>query len=76
MGRRFNITLEDRQYTFLTEESERLSVSVAELIRRAVDSTFGLDPERKTPGVELSVALWRRPDAAVVGRRAGVRLGR
>jgi hypothetical protein len=76
MSTRFNMTLEDRQYVFLTEESQRLSISVAELIRRAVDSTFGLDPGRKTPGVELSVALWRRPDAAVVGRRPGVRLGR
>jgi len=39
MGTRFNMILEDRQYAFLTAESERLSVSVAELIRRSVDST-------------------------------------
>ena len=76
MGIRFHITLEDSQYVFLTEQSERLSVSVAELIRRANDSTFALDTKRRTPGVELSVAVWRRPDAAVVGRRPGVRLGR
>lgn len=76
MGTRFHITLEDRQYAFLTDQSERLSVSVAELIRRAIDSTFALDTKRRTPGVELSVAVWRQPDAAVVGRRPGIRLGR
>jgi len=76
MATRFHVTLEDRQYRFLTEESERLSVSVAELIRRAVDSTFSLDPARRTPGVEVSFGVWRRPDAAGVGRRAGIRLRR
>jgi hypothetical protein len=76
MATRFHVTLEDRQYRFLTEESGRLSVSVAELIRRAVDSTFSLDPDRRTPGVEVSFGVWRRPDAAVAGRRAGIRLRR
>jgi hypothetical protein len=76
MSRRFNLTLEDRQYVALTAESERQSVSVAELIRRSIDTTFRLDAERRAPGVELSVSLWRRPDGAVAGRRAGVRLGR
>ena len=76
MGTRFNMILEDRQYAFLTAESERLSVSVAELIRRSVDSTFGLVEDRRTPGLEVSIGVWRRPDAAVVGRRPGIRLGR
>jgi hypothetical protein len=76
MGTRFHITLEDSQYAFLTDQSERLSVSVAELIRRAIDSTFALNTKRRTPGVELSVGVLRRPDAAVVGRRPGLRLGR
>jgi hypothetical protein len=76
MATRFHVTLEDHQYRFLTEESGRLSVSVAELIRRAVDSTFALDPARRTPGVEVSFGVWRRPDAAVAGRRAGIRLRR
>jgi hypothetical protein len=76
MGTRFNLILEDHQYRALTAESSRLSVSVAELIRRAVDKTYALDPQRKVPGVELSLAVWRAPDAAVVGRRPGVRLRR
>ena len=73
MSRRFNLHLEDRQYSALTAESARSSISVAELIRRAIDRAFDLDEERRTGGVELSFALWRRPDAAVLGRRPGVR---
>jgi hypothetical protein len=76
MGKRFNLILEDRQYRALTAESERQSVSVAELIRRALDAAFAFDEQRRVPGVELSVSLWRRPDGAVVGRRPGVRLRR
>ncbi len=35
-----------------------------------------LDGDRKTPGVELSIGVWRRPDAAIAGRRPGVRFER
>lgn len=76
MPTRFHVTLEDHQYRFLTEESGRLSVSAAELIRRAIDSTFSLDPGRQTSGVEVSFGFWRRPDAPVAGRRPGIRLRR
>jgi hypothetical protein len=76
MGTRFNLILEDRQYRTLTTESERQSVSVAELIRRSIDATFSLDDRRRVPGVELSVSVWRRPDGAVAGRRPGIRLPR
>lgn len=76
MSRRFNLHLEDLQYDALTAESERSSLSVAELIRRAIDQAFGFDDPRRTGGLELSFGVWRRPDAAVVGRRSGVRFGR
>jgi hypothetical protein len=76
MSRRFNFYLEDAQYDVLTAESERASISVAELIRRAIDRAFELDSSRRTGGFELSVGVWKRPDAAVVGRRSGVRFGR
>jgi hypothetical protein len=76
MGTRFNLILEDRQYRTLTVESERQSVSVAELIRRSIDAAFSLDDRRRVPGVELSVSVWRRPDGAVAGRRPGIRLPR
>jgi hypothetical protein len=72
MSKRFNLILEEGQYAFLTCESERQSVAVAELIRRAIDHTFELRNSDRTDGFELSVGLWRRPDAAVVGRRPGV----
>ncbi len=76
MSQRFNFHLEDAQYEALTAESERTSLAVAELIRRAIDQAFGFDEQRRTKGLELSVGLWRQPDAAVVGRRSGVRFGR
>jgi hypothetical protein len=76
MSRRFNFYLEDAQYDVLTAESVRSSISVAELIRRAIDQVFELDSSRRTSGLELSVGVWKRPDAAVVGRRSGVRFRR
>jgi hypothetical protein len=76
MSRRFNFYLEDVQYDVLTAESGRSSVSVAELIRRAIDRAFELDSSRRVGGIELSVGVWKRPDAAIVGRRSGVRFRR
>jgi hypothetical protein len=76
MSRRFNLYLEDAQYDILSAESGRSSVSVAELIRRSIDRAFDLDSSRRTGGIELSVGVWKRPDAAVVGRRSGVRFRR
>jgi hypothetical protein len=75
MATRFNVILEDRQYRFLSDEASRLSVSAAELVRRAIDRTYGLTDE-KTDGFELSLGVWRRPDAAAVGRRPGIRFRR
>jgi ribbon-helix-helix protein len=69
MSRRFNITLTDLQYEWLTEESRQTSVPVAELIRRAIDDKFPPRLERRLRTHELSVRLQRR---SLVGRRAGV----
>ena len=68
MSRRTQITLPDRQYELLRSESFRSSLSMAELVRRAIDSAY--QPERRPSvhGYELSLGLWRQPDAAVVGR--------
>jgi hypothetical protein len=76
MPTRFHVILEDRQYTFLCGESERTSVSIAELVRRAIDGAYGLKREERAEGLELSLAVWRRPDAAIIGRRPGVKLRR
>jgi hypothetical protein len=76
VSRKFTLTLEERQYDVLSTEAERSSVAVAELIRRAIDESFGLRLERRSPGVGLTLGLWRRPDAALLGRRPGVRFER
>ena len=72
MGRRTQITLTDRQHAFLHGEKTRTGLSVAELIRRAVDKTYRPYHRPRVGGLELSVGLWRRPDAAVIGRRPQV----
>jgi hypothetical protein len=69
MGRRMQITLTDRQHAFLKGEAGRTGLSMAELIRRSVDSTYRPFARPTVGGFELSVGMWRRPDAAVAGRR-------
>jgi hypothetical protein len=76
MGIRFTVILEPRQYDQLCAEANRSSLSMGELVRRALDRAYALDEERRQRGVELSVGVWRRPDAAVVGRRPGIRFTR
>ena len=70
MSRRTQITFSDRQHNFLLAESERTGLSAAELVRRAVDVTYRPETREKTGGFEVSFGVWKRPDAAVVGRRA------
>ena len=69
IGRRFNVILSDRQHAFLADEAERTGLSMGELVRRAVDTTYRPDVRPRLRGVELSVSVWRRPDAATAGRR-------
>jgi hypothetical protein len=69
IGRRLQITIEDRQHMLLRDESEATGLPMAELIRRAIDKTYRPHVRPKVAGVELSLGLWRRPDAAVAGRR-------
>jgi hypothetical protein len=69
MNRRTHIMLTDRQHAFLRSEAERTGLSLAELVRRAVDAAYRPHARPRIPGLELSVGIWRRPDAAVIGRR-------
>jgi hypothetical protein len=71
MSRRFQLNLTDAQYQRLTAESRRSSVSVAELIRRAIDEHTPAGAEGRVRNRELSVRFARWPAA---GRRSGVRL--
>ncbi|MBA2383470.1 MAG: hypothetical protein H0V68_02245 [Actinobacteria bacterium] len=69
MSRRTQITLTDRQHAFLRNESWRTGLPMAELVRRAVDKTYRRHAKPTVRGIEISLGVWRRPDAAAVGRR-------
>jgi hypothetical protein len=76
MSRRTQVTLTDRQHAFLRDEAARTGLSMAELVRRAVDTTFRTHARPKLRGLELSVGVWSRPDVAIAGRRPpGRRVG-
>ena len=70
IGERVHVILTDGQRTFLAEEAARTGLSIGELVRRAIDATYRPYRRPRVRGVELSVGVWRRPDAAAVGRRA------
>jgi hypothetical protein len=74
MSRRTQITLSDRQHAYLVGESVRTGLSLAELVRRAIDGTYRPHLRPRVSGLELSLGVWTRPDAAVVGRRRARRL--
>jgi hypothetical protein len=69
MAMSIHVLLADSQHEFLRNESARSGLSMAELVRRALDATYPLPPRRQVGGFELNVGLWRRLDAAVTGRR-------
>ncbi len=58
MSHRLQITLTDEQYAFLDAEANSSSVSMAELIRRALDTAFG--PRGERPLVRLLHMTGRR----------------
>lgn len=74
MSRRTQITLTDRQHAFLVTEADRTDLSMAELVRRAIDSVYRPEVRPKIRGYEVSAGMWKRPDAAVIGRRRNRRL--
>jgi hypothetical protein len=74
MSTRFNLLMTETQYTVLVDEANRTGLAVAELVRRAVDEVYRPTARPRVPGVEVSLGVWRRPDAAVTGRRPGIRL--
>jgi len=70
MSRKTQITLTDRQHQLLVEESVRSSVSMAELVRRAIDASYRPKLRPVVGGFQVNVGLLRAPDAAIVGRIA------
>jgi hypothetical protein len=69
MSRRTQVTLTDRQHAFLRDESNRTGLSIAELVRRAVDNTYRPHSRPRLRGFEVSMGVWDRPPAAIAGRR-------
>ena len=75
MSRRLHLTLTDAQYAYLSTASERTSLSVAELVRRALDEKYPASRPRPPVHDGVTVAVWRHPQRDA-GRRRGVRLDR
>jgi hypothetical protein len=70
MSFRSHFTLTDGQHAFLVEESLRTGLSMAELVRRAIDATYRRERRPTVAGFHASLNVARRPDAAVIGRLA------
>jgi hypothetical protein len=68
-----HIMLTDDQRAFLLDEAEATDLSIGELIRRAVDHVYRPSVRPRVRGWELFAGAWRRPDAAVAGRRVRTR---
>jgi hypothetical protein len=72
MSRRTQITLTDRQHRLLFEESIRSSVSMAELVRRAIDTVYRPKLRPLVRGYHVNVGAFRVADAAIIGRVATI----
>jgi hypothetical protein len=72
VSRKTQITLTDQQHRLLVEESIRSSVSMAELVRRAIDATYRPLTRPIVRGYHVNVGLHRAVDPATLGRLATV----
>jgi hypothetical protein len=74
MSRRLQIILSDTQYAYLSRASSQTSLSMSELIRRALDERYPASRGQASES-EFTIAVWRRPADAPAnsGRRAGLR---
>jgi len=66
--RRLHVHVTERQYTLLAEEASRSGLSMATLVRRALDSTYRPAQRGSVKGYLVSFGAWRDPDPALVGR--------
>jgi hypothetical protein len=71
MSQRMHVILTDRQHAFLAGEAIRTGLPMGELVRRAIDGVYRPEHRPKVNGFDVSIGVWRRPDAAIVGRRRG-----
>jgi hypothetical protein len=68
MSRRTNFMLTDRQYAFLVTESVRTGLPMAELVRRAIDTTYRPGVAPVVRGFEINAGMFKRPSTAMLGR--------
>jgi hypothetical protein len=68
-----HVALTDRQYNILSVEAQASGLSMAELVRRAVDRTYRPAARPTVAGVAVHLGVWTRPDAALAGRRPRIR---
>ena len=83
MSHRINMTLTDDQYDRLLDESSRTGLSLAALVRRAIESSYGaLSSDDTLLALEKSFGCWQRREfdgeeyAAELRRGVGQRLTR
>jgi hypothetical protein len=71
MSHRLQITISDQQYEYLDAEADRSSLSMAELVRRAVDTTYALAGPPRVTVIEYALGrrAGRRVDAEGPGHR-------
>jgi hypothetical protein len=73
MSVRVHIQMTPRMHRRLVDIANRTGLSVAELQRRANEKTYWPDELPRMNGFELSLGVWKRPSAAIVGRRPGIK---
>ena len=74
MSVRVHIQMTPKMHGRLVDIANRTGLGVAELMRRAAERTYWPDELPEVRGLELSFGLWKRPSAAIVGRRPGIKL--
>ena len=63
MSHRTHVTLTDDQYARLCDESRRTGVALAELVRRAIDNSYGETSSGDLAGaLEATFGLWKDRD--------------
>jgi hypothetical protein len=67
------VTLTDDQHAFLRTEAHLTGLSMAELVRRALEGAYPTVERPRVRGWDVRLGVWRRPDAAVAGRRPSKR---
>jgi hypothetical protein len=74
MSVRVHIQMTPTMHKRLVDIANRTGLGVAELMRRAAEQKYWPDELPKMKGFEVSVGFWKRPSAAIVGRRPGIKL--